>query len=183
MVGPSEHVTSNAQSINDVVATLRGISALVDYGWDQPLNDVDSRLDNLLEITSRLDMDGLASIANKLGPNEIGVLGIYSRRVAQRAIGDVSESDIRAGLNAVILARWDRKVDPRDVMVGLAPLHVAASRVAGSATRIFDSAAEQAPASLADVLRVFGRRNDVTLETFGWKEVDTPNGRWITSRS
>lgn len=168
--------------IAGAIATLRDIGAAVEYGWDQPLNERDTRLDSLMMDITKSGPADVASIRGELGPNEVRVLGIYSRRAAGRAIEGSSEELVRMGLTAVVLALYGDEGDPRDLMISLAPLHVAASAVAVDPGGTFDRVAERAPQHLADTLRAFAKRQDVTLGLFGWQEVLTPTGTWISSK-
>lgn len=67
--------------------------------------------------------------------------------------------------------------DPRDTMVRLAP-YVYVARVLGlEPARLFAEVADRLPAGdVATLLRGFGARTDVTLRSFGWRTVDTPDG-------
>jgi hypothetical protein len=80
-------------------------------------------------------------------------------------------------------------------MVGLAPFHIAAVAVSGSAVPLFDWAAQQRGdqreplgvrdgyPSLAELYRMFGRRTDVTPKAFGYSQITTPTGTWIVHGS
>ncbi|MGH3850162.1 MAG: hypothetical protein ACRDRT_10730 [Pseudonocardiaceae bacterium] len=148
------------------------------YSWDQTLNQNDIRLDDIVDVALNLDIEALSSIADALGAKEARVLGIYSRRAASRAIRDGTRGPLQRGLGAIVLARW-KEVDPRDLMVALAPLHFAACRISEDPETVFRSIALQVPAKMANVIATFGERRGVTLEAFGWKELATPAGTWI----
>lgn len=81
-----------------------------------------------------------------------------------------------AGLRAFAFVNADR--DARDLMIALAPLHVAAVAAFGNEDPL------QALHALSDgddasTIAVFSRRADVSLKAFGWEQVDTNHGRWI----
>ena len=86
---------------------------------------------------------------------------------------------LATALEADLVSHRDFR-DWRDVLIHLAPYHDAARRLGGSAAELFDAAAateaDQAPDSIADVARRFGRRTDVTPGAFGWRFEDTPEG-------
>ena len=66
-------------------------------------------------------------------------------------------------------------VDELDFMVGAAVHHHVALQLGQDPAVLFDEAAAYAgPAR--ELLQVFGRRQDVTLEAFGWREVATEGG-------
>ncbi len=69
--------------------------------------------------------------------------------------------------------------DPRDVMVGLAPFVDCARRLGADPVALFDRAAERvAPelAELAELVRTFVRREDISLTVFGWVLEESPAG-------
>jgi hypothetical protein len=66
--------------------------------------------------------------------------------------------------------------DERDLMVALAPYHDHARRLGADVPALFDRAAAAGPASLREVVEVFGRRTDVTPQAFGFRVEETPDG-------
>jgi hypothetical protein len=58
--------------------------------------------------------------------------------------------------------------DWRDVLIGFAPFYDCARRLGLDPAGVFDDAARQVPDDVADLLRTFGRRTDVTLGAFGY---------------
>ena len=67
-------------------------------------------------------------------------------------------------------------LDPRDLMVNLAPYYDCASRLGLDPTSVFDEAATAGPGRLGETVRSFGRRDDITLEAFGYALVDEADG-------
>jgi hypothetical protein len=83
----------------------------------------------------------------------------------------------RAELRALLHADpedWER--DWRDLLVALAPFHDCARRLGLDVVAELDAAAADGPPSIADHVRAFGRRGDVTLEAFGHALEDGPGG-------
>jgi hypothetical protein len=58
--------------------------------------------------------------------------------------------------------------DYRDVLLSFAPFHDAAKALGLEPSDVFDAAAETVPEDVAELLRTFGRRTDVSLGVFGW---------------
>jgi hypothetical protein len=76
-------------------------------------------------------------------------------------------------------AEWLK--DDRDLMMALAPHHDCARRLGADVAALFDRAAAAGPASVRELVEVFGRRTDVTPQAFGFCVEETPQGpryRW-----
>jgi hypothetical protein len=97
--------------------------------------------------------------------------------VPTRALQERSETLLREGLLEFVAdgeAEWLE--DPRDLMCGLAPFHDCARRLELDPVEVFDTAAAAGPASLADLVRDFGRRTDINETSFAYELQDTPEG-------
>jgi hypothetical protein len=79
-------------------------------------------------------------------------------------------------LDLLLAAEDEWLANPRDMMRVLAPYHDCAWRLGADPARVFDTVASGAPASLRDMVRVFGRRDDITPESFGFAVVETADG-------
>ena len=105
-------------------------------------------------------------------------LGSYATRQVTVALREGSAVRLRAALFAKALgdaAAPDG--DQRDDMIGLALFHVVARQVGLVPSELFNETASRLPdGPVPDLLRVFGARQDVTLEAFGWELVQTPDG-------
>jgi hypothetical protein len=66
--------------------------------------------------------------------------------------------------------------DFRDVLVGLAPYFDCALRLGLDPVELFESAAASAGKELRQTMITFSRRTDVTLQAFGWRLVEAPDG-------
>ena len=88
-----------------------------------------------------------------------------------------SAERLRESLTAVVVegqSEWRR--DWRDLLMALAPYYAGALRLRLDPAEFFSQVAEAAPDDLADHVRSFGRREDVSPEAFGYFVVDTPEG-------
>jgi hypothetical protein len=65
--------------------------------------------------------------------------------------------------------------DYREVLMGLAPFFDCTRRLGLDPVSVFDDAARDIPADVAELARAFGRRADVTLGVFGWRFVEPPD--------
>ena len=68
------------------------------------------------------------------------------------------------------------QADYRDVLVGLAPYFDCAQRLAIDPIQLFDTVALSASEDMRALMRRFARRSDVTLQAFGWRLVELPDG-------
>ncbi|GAC1320468.1 MAG: hypothetical protein NVSMB22_04890 [Chloroflexota bacterium] len=103
------------------------------------------------------------------------ILGRYAHRASVLAMRAGSPRHLRAGLLANCLI--DRQIpDWRDELVFFAPYVHVAHELGVDPTALFDEAATHAVPALASIMQTFGRRTDITLRAFGWREVATPDG-------
>jgi hypothetical protein len=145
-----------ANQVRRALAALAARRAAEDSDWDSLVGSVaDRSIDPLTAAEILLGHAGAglnaATIALRSGSKGAIVIGILQEAgVADR--------------------------DDRDVMVGLAALHDAATRVGLDPAVEFARAADGLPGERGDLVRAFGKRSDVTLERFGWRLVDLPDG-------
>jgi len=66
--------------------------------------------------------------------------------------------------------------DRRDLLVAMAPYHDCARRLELDPAAFFGAVADEAPMPLADIVRRFGERSDVTPAAFGFRLVMSPEG-------
>lgn len=158
-------------------ASLDGIGDQLP-GWDEPTGDRDLAVDRFIDEALNLNSGGLLALGAAVDRQRRPLLYRCSVRAASRAASTYDPARCKAALATLLITQHTPR-DPRDLMVDLAPHHVAATRVIGQAGRLFEWAADQARAETADTLRAFGARADVSLEAFAWKEVMNSNGTWF----
>jgi hypothetical protein len=102
-------------------------------------------------------------------------LGRYGVRSVTLALRDHDPQLLHDALLARAIAAGPG--DPRDSMVGLA-LHIYCAEELGLAPiDVFGRVADQLVGTeVAQLLRDFGTRNDITLDAFGWELVETSSG-------
>jgi hypothetical protein len=134
--------------------------------------------DNRAEaIIRRAEAPVSGPLLDSLNDRDAVALGRYGARQPTIALRQESSQRLRDALLATALAQLVRQSDPRDLMVGLAVHHIVARQIGVVPSVIFDETANLLPAGpIADLLREFGARNDITLETFGWQLVQTTDG-------
>lgn len=74
-----------------------------------------------------------------------------------------------------VLKAYDGKA-PRDLMLGLAPLHDCARRLGLDVGKVFNDAADSVGGQAAQVARAFGQRSDVTSDAFAYTVEAGPEG-------
>ena len=87
-----------------------------------------------------------------------------------------SAAELRSGLLERMASSPSFRHDYRDMMMVLAPVHHCARRLGIDVVALFDEAAGSAPPELADTVRHFGRRGDITPGAFGFGVEDTAEG-------
>lgn len=93
-----------------------------------------------------------------------------TRALRARSVDLLREEIARA------VAAYDGR-DDRDLMVALAPLHDCARRIGADPVALFDEVAAGADPRLAVLLSHFGRREDITPETFGFAVIAQADGQ------
>ncbi len=111
----------------------------------------------------------------------------YVLDVATDALRRNSPDLLRAGLLRLLeegQLEWLK--DRRDLLVAMAPFHDCARRLDLDPAAFFAAVAEEGPLALADMVRSFGERADVTPAAFGFRLVMSPEGatyEWVDPRA
>ena len=66
--------------------------------------------------------------------------------------------------------------DDRDLIVALAPFHDCAQRIGLDPAAVFAEAAARGPTTIANVVRTFGARTDITPKAWLFTVRETPDG-------
>ena len=93
-----------------------------------------------------------------------------TERVDDRATAAL-RTGTREGVVTALAAEAARNTgfrDFRDVLLSFAPFYDAAKSLGLEPSDVFDAAAQEVPDDVAELLRAFGRRTDVSLGVFGW---------------
>jgi hypothetical protein len=171
-----EHVNPKDDAVTELVEKS---SALLDrvvldeyYGPPGTLDDAIAALLAALAGATTGDWD---AFARSLIEQRHRVIGRYALRAPMVALRTNDVQHLSTGLLAHCAIR--RTVpDWRDDLVFFAPYVHVASTLGLDVTEHFDRAARHAVPELASVMQQFGRRRDVTLGAFGWREIDTADG-------
>jgi len=171
---PSANGQAFAAYLDSARAALGGLTSIAYY--QQPLpSPVDSRLAEIVSAFSGLPPAGRERFMAALTPPERALFGVFGHRAATLSVRDESLEQLRLGLIAAAIANYDIP-EKRDVDVALAVFYHCARKLGAAPREVFDEASEFATADMAGRMRAFGRRDDVSLKRYGWREIRTPEG-------
>jgi hypothetical protein len=99
-------------------------------------------------------------------------------RVATDALRSGSPEKLEASIRDLLSGPEyvQLREDSRDLMVALAPLHDCARRLGLDPAAVFDAAAVGASPETAQLAREFGRRTDISGDSFAFMVEDTDEG-------
>ncbi len=134
---------------------------------------------NLIRIPGDLDGRAEQLLREREGPlskRDRLALGRYGYRMPTLALRERSPDLLRRALLAAALGA-EVGEDPRDLMIGFALHHAVARMLEMVPAELFEEVAAQLPdGAIKDLLRQFGARDGITVESFGWERVETPDG-------
>jgi hypothetical protein len=120
-----------------------------------------------------VDHGFLATLDKAVGSD----LGRYGLRYATVALRERSLDRLHDALLASALSALMESPDARECMVGLALHYVVARDLGSEPLLVFETVARRLPdGEVAQLLRDFGARQDVTSSAFGWVQVETDDG-------
>lgn len=104
-----------------------------------------------------------------------GLFGIFGHRAATLAVRRNDPDLLRLGLIGSAIANYE--ISPnRKVDTALAIFYHCARKLDLEPRALFEDVARLAADDIAQHLRIFGRREDVVLKQYGWREIRTTDG-------
>ncbi len=176
-------MTTNAPSANGRAfqaylegarTVLDGVTA-IDYYQSLLPAPLDERLAAIAGAFAALAAPERERFMATLSPQQRALFGLFGHRAATLAVRQTDPERLRLGLVGSVIANYDIP-DKRNVDVGLAVYHHCARKLELNPQEVFDEAAGLASDEMAERLRAFGRRADVTLKQFGWREIRGEEG-------
>lgn len=148
---------------------------VIDY-YQEPMPSAnDELLDQIVARFSRSSNDERETFLSSLSQQQRSLFGIFGHRSATLAVRSDSRERLTRGLIGAVMANYviptRRLVDP-----GLAIYHHCALKLGVNTVDLFEGAATYAGSELAARLTSFGRRSDVVLSKYGWRELKTDDG-------
>lgn len=159
------------ESASSVLSRL----TVADY-YPSPLpSPVDDALAEIVSAFTAWPLPLREQFIESISSDGLGLFGIFGHRAATLAIRNGDPDLLRLGLIGNSIANYT--IPPgRNVDIALAVFYHCARKMALKPIDLFYDAARYASEAMAAHLTKFGRRTDVTLKQFGWREIKTPDG-------
>jgi len=153
---------------------LSGLTAIDYYPMPLP-SPVDDVLSKIVSAYTGWPTAVREQFMESLPPDKSGLFAIFGHRAATLAVRESSPDWLRLGLIGNAIANYHIP-DHRNVDASLAVFYHCARRLEIEPADLFDDVAQIATEEMADRLRAFGYRPDVTLKQYGWREIKTAEG-------
>jgi len=175
---PAPFPTANGHAyrayLESAQALLAGLTA-IDY-YPSPLpSPADEALAEVVSAYTGWPIQVRERFIESLPPEKAGLFAIFGHRAATLAVREIDPDRLRLGLIGNAIANYPIPAG-RNVDAALAIFHHCARKLEIEPAVLFDEAAQFAADDMAEKLRAFGRRQDVSLKQFGWREIRTPDG-------
>lgn len=153
---------------------LSGLSAIDYYSAPLP-SPIDETLAEIVSAYTGWPTHVRERFIASLPHDRLSLLAIFGHRAATLAIRNADVDQLRLGLIGNVIANYHIP-DSRNVDTALAVFYHCARKLEIDPADLFDDVAQFTGEETANHLRTFGRRPDVTLKQFGWREIKTPEG-------
>jgi len=160
--------------VHDAIAFLGG-KTVVDYYAESLPSPTDERLDGMVKRLMTATAVQRASFQTAVTDSQRALFGIYGHRAATLAVRHTDPAQLLRGLVGAAIANYTIP-NRRNVDVALAVYYHCARKLDLNTVDLFEQAEEFAAGEIVGELAVYGRRSDITLHKFGWREVKTPDG-------
>ncbi len=141
-------------------------------GWTDPVGQLDRDLDALLGVIDNPDERFVGAINRALSSRQHAVLYRYGVRLLGRGLSASDPSVLSTAAIALTIVCCDEG-DYRDLMVKLAPLHVAATRLRGDASSLLGWVADRLPEGQRARIRIWGARASIEHDAYNWEVAAT----------
>ena len=171
---PSANGRAFQAYLESAQAVLDGVTA-IDYHQSALPAPLDERLAGIAVAFTGLAAPERERFMVALSDGQRALFGLFGHRAATLAVRRGDAEQLRLGLVGSVIANYTIP-DKRNVDVSLAVFHHCARKLELDPQQVFDEAAQLATDEMAARLRAFGRRTDVTLRQFGWREIRGEEG-------
>jgi hypothetical protein len=162
------------QAFVEKTAVLLQDTAVLDY-FRQPLpGPLDERLGQIVDRFMAASPEQRQMLLAALEKPQRSLFGIFGHREATLGIRTGSRERLLRGLVGVAIAH--QALDRGSLDAALAVPHHIARKMDVNPVDLFAEAAGYVGGEIADYLREYGRRSDIGLRQFGWREIKTPDG-------
>ena len=144
------------------------------YGTELP-DAVDERMKGIVARYMAAKEAQWPQFRDGLAQEQRSLFGIYGHRAATMPVREADKDPLLSGLVGAAIANYTIPKG-RSLDVSLAVYYHCAQKLDVNTVDLFDEAAQVASADAAPILAHYGRRSDVTLRKYGWREIKTPEG-------
>lgn len=160
--------------IEETTAYLQGKTTLGYYRESLP-GETDSKMEEVVARFMEAAPPQRETFQKSFAKPQRALFGIFSHRAATLAARNGSPEVLLKGVVAAAIVNYVIP-DNRDVMIGLAVHHHCARKLDLDPADVFAQAAHYATPRMAELLIAFGKRDDINLRSFGWREIKTAEG-------
>lgn len=160
--------------LESALAVLAPLTAIAYYSTSIPSSD-DEALFEIVSAFTGWTRPKRANFLEALPAAKRPLFGIFGHRAVTLAVRRGDPEWLRIGLVGNTIGNY-KIPESRNVDAALAVFYHCARKLVVEPQALFDEAAEFATDEMAVCLRAFGRRADVTLKMFGWREIKTQDG-------
>ena len=149
-------------------------TAVLDY-FRQPLpGPLDERMGQIVDRFMAASPEQRDLLLAALDKSQRSLLGIFGHREATMGMREESRERLRRGLVGLAIAHHE--LDRGSLEAALAVPHHIARKMGLNTVDLFDEAAGFVGEAIGAYLRGYGRRSDVALRKYGWREIKTADG-------
>lgn len=148
---------------------------VIDYYQEPMPSASDALLDQMVVRFCGASKAERDTFVSSMTQKQRSLFGIFGHRAATLSVRNASPEQLTRGLIGAVIANY---IIParRQVEHGLAVYHHCAIKIGVKPVDLFEEAATFAGDQLAARMITFGRRGDVVLSKFGWRELKTDDG-------
>ncbi len=149
-------------------------TAVLDY-FRHPLpGPLDERMGQIVDRFMAASPEQRGLFLAALGKSQRSLLGIWGHREATMGMREASRERLLRGLVGTAVAHHE--LDRGSLEAALAvPYHIA-RKMGVNTVDLYDEAAGFVSGDIGEALQRYGRRSDVGLRQYGWREIKTPAG-------
>ena len=153
---------------------LAGLQVITFYTADLP-SEIDGQFDAIIRRFMDADDQQRGRFLTALNESERSLFSVYGHRAATLSARNEQLPQLLQGLVGTTIANYTIP-QKRRVEVSLAVFHHVARKLNENPIELFENAAIYASEDFAKALLAFSRKPGVTLQSYGWREIVTPDG-------
>lgn len=159
--------------VEETAVSLRS-TAVLDYFRQSLPGPLDAHLGQIVDRFMTAAPEQRHLLLAALDKPQLALFGIFGHREATLAAREKSRERLRRGLVGLAIAHHE--LDRGSLEAALAVPHHIARKLGLNTVDLFDEAAGFIGGEIGDYLQSYGRRSDIGLRKYGWREIKTPDG-------